>query len=78
MLDVGHVELSRFNMAVKRGFDLVVGGLLCIPILPILAVVAVVIKLDSPGPVFYRQERMGRGGKTFTIFKFRSMYVGRG
>jgi len=76
LLDVGHVELSRFNMTAKRVFDLVVGGLLCIPILPILAVVGVVIKLDSKGPVFYRQERMGRGGKTFMIFKFRSMYVG--
>ena len=76
LLDVGHVELSRFNMAVKRAFDLVVGGLLCIPILPVLAVVAILVKSDSPGPVFYRQERMGRGGRTFMIFKFRSMYVG--
>ncbi len=76
LLDVGHVELSRFNMAVKRAFDLVVGGLLCIPILPFMGVVAIIIKLDSRGPVFYRQERMGRGGKPFLIFKFRSMYVG--
>ncbi|NLE23136.1 MAG: sugar transferase [Actinobacteria bacterium] len=76
LLDVGHVELSRFNMAVKRAFDLVVGALLCIPILPVMGIVAIIIKLDSPGPVFYRQERMGRGGKTFFIYKFRSMYVG--
>ncbi len=76
LLDVGHVELSRFNMAVKRGFDLVVGGLLCIPILPLMGIVGLVIRLDSPGPVFYRQERMGRGGKPFLIFKFRSMHVG--
>jgi exopolysaccharide biosynthesis polyprenyl glycosylphosphotransferase len=76
LLDVGHVELSRFNMAVKRAFDLVVGGLLCVVILPLLAIVAMVIKVDSPGPAFYRQERMGRGGKPFQIFKFRSMYQG--
>jgi exopolysaccharide biosynthesis polyprenyl glycosylphosphotransferase len=76
LLDVGHVELSRFNMAVKRAFDIVVGGLMCVPALPFMAIVAIVIKLDSPGPVFYRQERMGRGGKPFRIFKFRSMYVG--
>ncbi len=76
LLDVGHVELSRFNMAVKRVFDLIVGGLLCVPILPFMGVVAVIIKLDSRGPVFYRQERMGRGGKPFRIFKFRSMFVG--
>ena len=76
LLDVGHVELSRFNMAVKRAFDLVVGAVLCLVILPVMGVVAIVIKLDSKGPVFYRQERMGRGGRPFHIFKFRSMYVG--
>ena len=76
LLDVANAELSRFNMAVKRVFDLIVGGLLCIPLLPFMGVVALVIKIDSRGPVFYRQERMGRGGKTFEILKFRSMYVG--
>jgi exopolysaccharide biosynthesis polyprenyl glycosylphosphotransferase len=76
LLDVAHAQLSRFNMAVKRVFDLVVTGLLCVVVLPIIAVVAVIVKLDSTGPVFYRQERMGRGGRTFRIFKFRSMYVG--
>ena len=48
LLDVANAELSRFNMAVKRVFDLVVGGLLCIPILPFMGIVAVIIKLDSP------------------------------
>ena len=45
-------------------------------LLPVLAVVAVIIKLDSPGPIFFRQERVGWGGRTFRIFKFRSMVVG--
>jgi exopolysaccharide biosynthesis polyprenyl glycosylphosphotransferase len=76
LLDVGHVELSRFNMAVKRAFDLAVGGLLCIVVLPVMGVIAVVVKLESRGPVFFRQERMGRGGTSFRIFKFRSMYAG--
>jgi exopolysaccharide biosynthesis polyprenyl glycosylphosphotransferase len=76
LLDVAHVELSRFNMAVKRIFDLVVGAIMCIVALPLIAVVGVIIKLDSPGPVFYRQERMGRGGRPFAIFKVRSMSVG--
>jgi exopolysaccharide biosynthesis polyprenyl glycosylphosphotransferase len=76
LLDVGHVELSRFNMAVKRVFDLVVGGFFFLCFLPILAVMTVFIKVDSKGPVFFRQERMGRGGKCFMIYKFRSMYVG--
>ncbi len=76
LLDVANAELSRFNMAVKRVFDLVVGGLICIPALPLMGIVAVVVKLDSAGPVFFRQERMGRGGKPFEIFKFRTMHVG--
>ena len=76
LLDVAHVELSRFNMAVKRVFDLIAGGLLCLVILPLVAVLGLAIKLDSRGPVFYRQERMGRGGRPFRIFKLRSMHDG--
>jgi len=76
LLDVAHVELSRFNMAVKRVFDLTVGGVLCVFILPLIAVLGLLIKLDSRGPVFYRQARMGRDGRPFMIFKLRSMRVG--
>ncbi len=76
LLDVGHVELSRFNRLVKRAFDLVVGGICFLCFLPVLAVMAVVIKMDSKGPVFFLQERMGRGGKSFMMYKFRSMHVG--
>src|SRR5665647_981322 len=76
LLDVGHVELSRFSMAVKRVFDLVVGGAVFLLVLPVLGIVALAIKLDSRGPVFFRQERMGRGGRPFYIYKFRSMYLG--
>jgi exopolysaccharide biosynthesis polyprenyl glycosylphosphotransferase len=76
LLDVAHVELSRFNLVVKRVFDLLAGGLLFMLFLPFMAVIALLIKLDSAGPVFFRQERMGRGGKTFRIYKFRSMKSG--
>ena len=76
LLDVGHVELGRFNMAAKRLFDLVVGAAICVVALPVMGVVAVLIRLESPGPVLFRQERMGKGGRTFTILKFRSMYEG--
>ena len=76
LLDVGHVELGRFNMGVKRTFDLLVGGVIFVLSLPLMAAVAVAIKLDSRGPVFFKQERMGRGGRTFLMYKFRSMYVG--
>ncbi|WP_018086021.1 sugar transferase [Desulfurispora thermophila] len=60
-------------MLAKRVFDLVctIPGLLLL--LPVFAVIALFIKLDSPGPVFFRQERVGRGGRPFRIYKFRTM-----
>ena len=59
--------------ALKRPFDIVgsVAGLVLL--LPIFLVIAIFIKIDSPGPVFFRQERVGKGGRLFRIFKFRSM-----
>jgi lipopolysaccharide/colanic/teichoic acid biosynthesis glycosyltransferase len=57
----------------KRAFDLLAAGLGLLLLSPLLLAVAVAIKLDSPGPVFYRQERVGRGGRVFRIHKFRSM-----
>jgi exopolysaccharide biosynthesis polyprenyl glycosylphosphotransferase len=61
------------SRAGKRVFDIVVGLVLTIVTLPLILVTAALIKLDSPGPVFYRQERTGLHGGTFTLFKFRSM-----
>jgi exopolysaccharide biosynthesis polyprenyl glycosylphosphotransferase len=76
LLDVAQVELGQVNMIVKRTFDLLAGGVLTALCLPLFAVVAVLIKLDSPGPVFFRQERVGRHDHVFRIFKFRSMTLG--
>lgn len=59
----------------KRLFDIILSAVGLMLIWPILLVVAVWIKLDSDGPVFYRQVRVGRGNKDFSILKFRSMYV---
>jgi sugar transferase (PEP-CTERM system associated) len=64
---------GTLSRAFKRVFDIAVGLLLTIVTLPLMVVTAVAIKLDSPGPVFYRQERTGLLGETFTLFKFRSM-----
>jgi len=58
---------------VKRAFDLVVSLVALILLAPLFAVVALVVKLDSPGPVFFRQERVGRHGVPFRIHKFRTM-----
>ena len=60
----------------KRLFDIVASGCGLIVLSPLFLVLAIWIKLDSPGPVFYRQVRVGRGNKDFRIFKFRSMRVG--
>lgn len=60
----------------KRLFDIVASGLGLIVLSPVFLILAIWIKLDSPGPVFYRQVRVGRGNRDFRIFKFRSMRVG--
>lgn len=60
----------------KRLFDITASGLGLLVLSPLFLVLAVWIKLDSPGPVFYRQVRVGRGNKDFRLFKFRSMRVG--
>ena len=60
----------------KRVFDIVMSGLGLIILSPLFLVLAIWIKLDSAGPVFYRQVRVGRHNKDFRIFKFRSMRVG--
>lgn len=60
----------------KRLFDVFASGLGLFFLSPLFLVLAIWIKLDSPGPVFYRQVRVGRGNKDFRIYKFRSMRVG--
>lgn len=60
----------------KRAFDIVASGLGLIVLSPLFLILAIWIKLDSAGPVFYRQVRVGRHNKDFRIFKFRSMRVG--
>lgn len=66
---------GQVEAAFRRGFDIVLSATLLLATLPLLLLTALAIKLDSPGPVFYRQERVGRGGRVFTLFKFRSMVV---
>jgi exopolysaccharide biosynthesis polyprenyl glycosylphosphotransferase len=75
MLGVRPFGLSRSSRALKRAFDLVVTGLGVLAVAPILAVIALAIRLDSKGPILFRQVRVGRDGRHFSIFKFRSMVV---
>ena len=66
---------KKFQLILKRLFDIVVSLLLCILLSPLFIFISIWIKLDSNGPVFYRQERITQYGKTFRIFKFRTMIV---
>ncbi len=63
-------------MSMKRLFDIIASGLGLLVLSPLFLVLAIWIKLDSKGPVFYRQVRVGKDNKDFRIFKFRSMRVG--
>jgi lipopolysaccharide/colanic/teichoic acid biosynthesis glycosyltransferase len=61
---------------VKRVFDVVVAGAALVLLAPLLALVAVAVRLSSRGPVLFRQQRVGRGGEPFTLLKFRTMVSG--
>ena len=66
---------NKIQANLKRAFDLIIAIMVLIPAAPFMGLVALIIKLDSPGPVFFQQERVGKWGKTFPCYKFRSMYV---
>jgi exopolysaccharide biosynthesis polyprenyl glycosylphosphotransferase len=70
------IRLGPSSRILKRTFDLIVASTLLLLLSPILALIAVTIRLDSRGPALYRQPRRGRLGTTFQILKFRSMYIG--
>ncbi len=66
-------QAPAIRQALKRAFDVVFSGLALILLSPLLLAIAVAIKLDSPGPVFYFSERVGRKGRVFRRIKFRAM-----
>ncbi|MDX1994602.1 MAG: sugar transferase [bacterium] len=67
--------LTTRQRVVKRAFDIVIASLILIAILPVMIVIAIAIKLDSDGPIFFKQTRVGEGGRLFRMYKFRSMVV---
>lgn len=69
----GGFRSSQFHRIIKRAFDLVTSLFLLVFTLPLLLLTACAVKLESPGPIFYKQERVGLGGKPFMVIKFRSM-----
>ncbi len=67
-------ERRAYDIA-KRGFDIAVSLVVLLAALPVFAVIALMIKLDTPGPVFFRQARLGKGTNRFMMLKFRSMRI---
>jgi sugar transferase (PEP-CTERM system associated) len=66
-------DQSPLRTLVKRTFDLVASMILCIVTLPLMLLTAVLIYLEDRGPIFYQQERVGKGGQSYNVLKFRSM-----
>ncbi len=65
--------IEGWGSVLKRGFDIAISSLLIVLFSPVMLITAIAVKLDSPGPIFFVYKRIGRYGKSFTYFKFRSM-----
>ena len=76
LLGIHHFQMGRSSRFLKRSFDLVASSLLLGLLSPLLLSIAIAIRIDSRGPILYRQRRIGRDGVPFEILKFRSMFDG--
>jgi len=76
LIGVKQVRVSPFTRFLKRAVDVAFSFTVLILTAPLMALIALAIKMDSPGPVLFRQGRVGQGGKPFTLYKFRSMMIG--
>jgi exopolysaccharide biosynthesis polyprenyl glycosylphosphotransferase len=75
LLSIEQPCFEGWRRVIKGGADRAVAGLVLVLLAPVLAGIALAVKLNSPGPVLYRQERVGLNGRSFTMLKFRSMVV---
>jgi Undecaprenyl-phosphate glucose phosphotransferase len=75
VLDIYDRPIADWNFVLKGLFDRIVGGLMLIALAPVMLLVALAVKLDSKGPVFFRQKRYGFNNELIEVFKFRSMYT---
>ncbi len=73
-LDVFEAPITDWDLVMKWLFDQIVGWITLIFVLPVMGLVALAIKLDSPGPVLFRQKRFGFNNERIDVFKFRSIY----
>jgi exopolysaccharide biosynthesis polyprenyl glycosylphosphotransferase len=75
LIDVEAVPFSHFREILKRGMDISMSLVLITLLLPLLALLALLVRITSDGPIFYKSPRVGMGGRYFTFWKFRSMYL---
>jgi exopolysaccharide biosynthesis polyprenyl glycosylphosphotransferase len=75
MMHIEHPRLSGGRRLIKSLFDVTLAAVLTVLLLPVFALIAIVVKLDTGGPVFFRQARVGRGGEMFRMYKFRTMHT---
>ena len=75
LLSINKVRLTGADVALKAMLDLIIAGLVLLLSWPLMVIIAIAIKFNSPGPIFYRRRVVGVGGKPFYAFKFRTMYV---
>jgi len=73
LVEVAPAHLSQWDRFLKRAFDIITSSIFLVVLSPLTLILAVLVKLSSPGPVLFRQRRTGRGGQMFTIYKFRTM-----
>ncbi|MFZ1769923.1 MAG: undecaprenyl-phosphate glucose phosphotransferase [Caldilinea sp.] len=73
LISTRDVSIQGWNLVIKRTFDIAVGVLMVLVALPFVLLIALAIRLDTPGPILFRQMRVGKHGKEFACFKFRSM-----
>ncbi|MCS7246584.1 MAG: undecaprenyl-phosphate glucose phosphotransferase [Thermomicrobium sp.] len=76
LIGIKESALQGWNWWIKRTMDLLIASTVLVLTAPLMLLIAIAIKLDSPGPVLFRQTRIGKGGKPFTLYKFRSMVDG--
>jgi lipopolysaccharide/colanic/teichoic acid biosynthesis glycosyltransferase len=70
------IAVSSFSYVIlKRAMDVALAALLLVILAPLFAIISIAVRMDSSGPIFYHERRVGRFGKHFTIYKFRSMYT---
>ena len=73
MIGVKDVGIGGFSLLLKRGIDVVLSAIALVLASPLMGLIALIIKMDSPGPVIFAQERVGKMGRPFMVYKFRSM-----